>query len=191
MADEVMEKTGRFVNRPALVVEIEAGDDRNSQVLFAPKQETLRGRFSPHNFAGDASSLRGIMNMPAIPGVRVRLDFRAGTGLIHDPLSQPQHQATLEKASAIWKKVNPMEAAGRDIVARPEMLEEEMDDNRVATWMYWMMRMVGGGLARVVSGDMPQCGNETEIRAAISKLLPKAKIDKRTYDSIDTREART
>jgi hypothetical protein len=163
--------------QPTTVVVVEIADPLNRQVLFGPNQERLRGRWDPHNLMlGDTSSV-GLMQMPVIPGVLVALDLREKRGSITDPLAAPENARLLAQTSnfhrELWKQA---------ISPRPSVVQEEMSDDDVATWLYWIMRVVIAGQARVVQGVVPK------DEKAVKKLVPRGHIRKDFYNSMARRK---
>lgn len=181
MSEEVQTEAGRYAGRRAMKLVIEIGNDKNGTIVFAPKNEQLRGRFSAHHMGRNASSTRGILNMPDLPGMYVSLDLREGKGSIIDPLSLPEFAPTLEAASKVHQDGD---VSGRGLTFRPNAVEDEMDDDRCATWLYWMMRLIRDKDARVISGECPPVGSEKQIVAEVKKVLPKGLPDKNPYDSL-------
>jgi hypothetical protein len=157
--------------RPApgeIVIEID--DGQNNAVMFGPSRKRLRGLWSPHNLTlGDTSSA-GLLQMPVIPGQRVRLDCRARRGEITDPLSREDMEGLLAKINERHR----FSFQGQQVTYVPESVKEKMTAEEVASWLYWMWRAVRAGHARLAPGSAPLPNDEAEIR----KIFPGVAIKK-------------
>jgi hypothetical protein len=165
--------------RPPLPeVTIEIGDEMNRQILFGPTQERLRGRWDVHNMQrGDTSGV-GLLQMPTIPGMYVILSPRERRGMILDPLAQPENINVLARISETHNSL-----FSRPCKPCEPIIREDMSDDDIATWMYWIWRCVHAKQARVLSGKIP------ETEAEIQRALPRAHIRKDFYNSVQVRPA--
>lgn len=180
MSDEV--KTPPPAMKFGTIV-VEVGNDRNGTVRYEPTQANLRGRFSPHNMGPGATSIsKNIDRMPAFPGLHLRLDLRAGTLRITDPLAKPENAKLLERMTAVARGADQI-AENQSWVAVPEVLKEKMDVNERASHLYAVLKMVNRGDGTVISGQMP------EDEADILKAFPGCVIRKDYNESVRAREA--
>ncbi len=80
-----------------------------------------------------------------IPGQILGFDPGRRTGYVKEPLREERHRDLREKLA---DRLNCDFAPEREDVSLP-------DDDRVATWCYWLVRLVESGHARVVRGELP------------------------------------
>lgn len=118
---------------------------------------------------------KGIQSMPVIPGMYIELDTRTKKGRTYDPLSLPENKELLRKIATVYKHVFFVEGQ-----PDKETPFENLTDDNVATWLYWMMRAVNDGDARVVSGRVPDLEE-------IKRAYPRARVQKEVYDTIGVR----
>ena len=150
---------------------VEVDNGQNDTLLWNPSQEKLRGRWSWFNIPRGQGSERGLGSMPDIPGMHIQISPSARTARIYDPLSQPEHAARLQEINtiheAIWSQtIRPV----------PESKIESLDDDAMATWLYWLIRGVKAKHLVVRQGRVPKV--EDLVRA-----YPDAKVRKNFYDS--------
>jgi hypothetical protein len=167
---------------PEMAIEIACPLNRN--LLWGPRNIVLRGRWDSHNLTPGDQSQAGLLKMPVLPGIQLRLDARNRRATITDPLADDENRSLLNEANAVHEAV-----FGSRFSPWDEVVYEDMSDDALATWMYWMMRAVNAGNARVLDGRIPQ--REQDIR----RTLPGAVIVKKFQDSAEqyansqTREA--
>jgi hypothetical protein len=176
-------------------VEIEATPPRGGQLFFQPLQRSLRGLIDVRTFPeADAALMR---NWPdPIPGQRVGITAE-GLGYVSDPVHN--NAALKARIEALGFKLPPA--------------REEFSDTHPATWLYWIKQAVDGGLARVVSGSLPEkidgrprkrfvapevddpqdarikrleAQNQSLIRLLVAKLTP---AERRAFEEAQTAEA--
>lgn len=134
-------------------ITIEIGDDRNRQVLFAPTQEKLRGRWSNFNSNGARSMHPSLAQMPAIPGIYLRVNLAKRQLTRLDPLKDTEEgrriweqvQRILEADSAHFNMMKPWD----------KVVVDNAPENQVKTWVYWFCRLVESNQAKVISGELP------------------------------------
>jgi hypothetical protein len=114
---------------------------RNSSLFFPPLQRRVRGRFDVRQIA-EPEAARLFNRWPEpIPGQRLELNTDTGAAAITEPLHDPAHRQTRLKVEQEWSL-----PPAREVFS-------EVD---VPTWLYWIKRSVDAGLARVVSGQLPE-----------------------------------
>lgn len=128
-------------------IEIEIDGKNNNNVMFLPLQRVIRGRFDMDRLADRGGEGFGSMESKlggrVIPGQRLGIDLDRCEGYVHEPLRDPDHWRLRE---AIEKKLN----------MRLEDPLVKSENVHVPTWLYWMKRLVDGGMAKVVKGVLPE-----------------------------------
>lgn len=135
--------------RPIGEVVIEIGDSRNRNVLYPPTATQLRGAWKKANLIGITMDVR-MTQMPDLPGLYVVLDCKRARLMVVDPLSAPENKSLLVQASAVHKDVFRVPAGPEQ-----DKVENDLNDTRLKTNLYWMRRLVDNGQARVVKGELP------------------------------------
>jgi hypothetical protein len=152
---------------------VEVWGDLCRNAMFPPTQERVRGRWDPHEMPpGDVSSV-GLLQMPVIPGMYVRVNVREKKAAVVDPLSFPENRALLDKVSESHHSLFQKRVTSVDPVVR-----ENMNDDDLASWVYWMMRLVQGGSARLIKGELPATEDE------VQKAFPRGKIRKDYFNTL-------
>ncbi len=156
-------------------IEIELGNESNSNILFGPVGQVLRGRWSPASpsLRGMTSSV-GMNQMPALPGMCIGLDTETKTMIIRDPLGDPENASLVEQANSVLSNVFSVTSKPADKVETP------CDEDMFKTVLFWMRRLIDAGNARSVVGSVPTLD---EIRSSV-----KGKIRKFFWDTGATAE---
>jgi hypothetical protein len=159
---------------------VEIGDEMNRQVMFNPMQERLRGRWDPHHLQlGDTSSA-GLMQMPPIPGMYVCLSLTERKGVLLDPLSLAANATLLSRVSHTHHGLFKAHCTAVETKVKAELTDDDL-----ATWLYWMYRIVSGGQGRLISGSLP------DSPADIKRRVPKGKVRREFYNSNAVQEAKS
>jgi hypothetical protein len=167
---------------PAGEFSIEVDTGSNDAVLFPPTQDRLRGTFSAHNLVmGDTSSV-GLFQMPNIPGMIVRVNCRTRTASITDPLAQPANADLLNEISKKHKVI----FQGHGVTSVPDREREGLTDDELASWVYWLMRLVQGKKARQTTGSSDIPRTERDVK----KMFPNATIKKDYFNSMSAHASR-
>lgn len=149
-----------------IYTEIEMATDTNSNVLFNPTQQVLRGRWSPAAISlRGMTSAQGMNQMPELPGMIVGFDPEAKKLIVRDPLADAENRAIVEDANRVLLGVFSVQSRPADRV------ERELTDDEFKTLVYWMRRAVDGEQARMVVGNLP---DEKEIREQIRGRIRKS-----------------
>jgi len=130
---------------------IELGTEQNQDVMFNPLRKRFRGRYDRHllppGSIGGENSMA--MRIDQVPGIYVTIDLGRKRARIVDPLSLPENKALMAHINkcigGIGTKYDPV----------AEEVHENMSDKQIATWIYWMARLVKKKYASVVSGSFP------------------------------------
>jgi hypothetical protein len=120
-------------------VEIEIDGAANECLHFRPLQRSVRGRF---DFSRLREPMAGTMRSAwpdAIPSQRIGI--AGGDGYLLEPLHTQEHSQTRERIEGQGMKL----ADAR----------ETFTGIHRATWLHWMKRAVESGIAKVVSGKLP------------------------------------
>ncbi len=133
------------------VVEIEVHSDTNANLRWEPVGETLRGSFRVSKCRNPEAG-RLAMHLPdGLPGMRVRIDPEKGTAAILEPLAGPDHKTTRDTLAKLT--TGDETATGERLTFAPAL--KEYPAAHAPTWIGWAVRAVRAGLARVVSGKLP------------------------------------
>lgn len=129
-------------------VVIEIGDHRNRNILWPITQVVLRGRWNRSNLSG--TTMAQVMTaMPDLPGMHISCDPSRQQARIFDPLADESNADLLFKAQRIHEQAYRTTAG-------PEkpILQENMTDTEIKTWLYWMRRFVDNNQARIIHGHL-------------------------------------
>lgn len=129
---------------------IEVGDDRNRQIQFPPSKQILRGKWTIQGMGHAEGAQRGFGRMPPIPGMRVELDPKNKRARVFDPLGLSDMANVLAEANAVVKAAFSHEMRPQDESVFPSMSQDQL-----ASWAYWMRRLVDDGKATMVEGVLP------------------------------------
>ena len=146
-------------------LEIEIDGLCNEQLHFAPLQRHVRGRFDFMRIGEPMSKIKAHEWPVTIPSQRLGID-PDGTGYIREPLHDGEFAPIKEKIEKMGMKLEPavQEFPGIDVV----------------TWYFWMQRAVESGLARVVSGRLPDRIEGTPKMNFVLNEPPTSAVDKLT-----------
>jgi hypothetical protein len=120
----------------AVTVELACFD--NANVVFGPLLRRLRGRWSWANMRRGESSESGLMEMPDLPGLQLTIDPERMEARVEDPLTRPEYRETVMEANRAMKKMK-----GELITPLEPVRMVNMDENQIATWLYWFWRLLG------------------------------------------------
>jgi hypothetical protein len=179
----------------SVLVEVECVPPQGGSLFFQPLQRALRGVIDVRQMPeADAALLRGWPD--PVPGQRVGLTAD-GVGYVADPVHN--NAALKVKIEALGFRLPPA--------------REEFPDTHAPTFLYWLKRCVDSGLARVVSGTLPEhidgkprkrflspeeedprdaqvkrleSQNQTLVRLLVSKLTP---AERRAFEEAQAAEA--
>lgn len=124
------------------VVEIEIDGPHNQALYFRPLQRRIRGRFDLHRVKEpNAGKLLQAWPEP-IPGQHLALNVDTGEGAIIEPLHSPEFAAIREKIERRGQKLGPE--------------RETLSGVHVPTWLFYLKGLVETGVAKLVSGKLPE-----------------------------------
>jgi hypothetical protein len=123
-------------------VTIEIGDERNRPFMWPMTKALLRGTWRRVNLQPDEmTDLTNALGMLQgdIPGARIELSGRRRRCRIYDPLDLPEN-------ASLWAEVKRLFLfhTGTEFAPVPEKLEENLNDTKIKTRLYWMRRLVNG-----------------------------------------------
>jgi hypothetical protein len=150
-------------------VVVEFGDGNNRNMLWPPTQDRLRGWWDRTRLPPGETSEHGLFKMPNIPGIHIRLNPRDRVATIFDPLEDDKDLCA--KVSDTHKLL-----FGRPCTFVPRSTHRLRSDDKLATWLYWLIRMHAAGHCAVREGKLPTL---EELAAA----LPKARVRRNFFDS--------
>ncbi len=127
---------------------IEISDERNRSILFGPTQGKIRGAFAFHKMGGGGTT-SGLQEMPDLPGMLIHVNPATGVAKITDPLNKRDFKQTLQRAKEVHKHTFMVECEP------VEDREYELDQDGIATWLYWMRRYVDNEQAISRGPDLP------------------------------------
>jgi len=123
---------------------VEIGDNENSNPDFKPLSVTLRGRWSANNVPrGTTARHSPLLRLPDLPGMYLFLNVEARTARVVDPL-QYEDNASIKLA---WREYQD------GLEPLPEQKIEKMTDGDVASWVYWIGRLIEKGEATKLDGS--------------------------------------
>jgi hypothetical protein len=157
---------------------IEIDTRQNDAYLWPPTQDRLRGAWSPFNYPPGSESSVGLFQMPPFPGMQVRLNPRSRQAMIVDPLEN--NPDLMKQVSERFKHTFQMGNKSDGCTWVKEKMHDNLSDDQIATWLYWMMRAVNSGFAKPTQGSAAIPRDEREV----IKLYPKSKIKKDHYNSM-------
>lgn len=130
---------------------IEADGPGNENLGFRPLQRAIRGRFDFARCADPEAHrvARNFGGLP-IPGQRLVFDPDKGTATLIDPLHDIENSAIAE---AIRKQGYRLAPA-----------REEFTGCDPHTWLFWIQGAIDAGLAKLVSGKLPEFDAEKARR---------------------------
>jgi len=150
-------------NMPAPFV-VEFGDDGNRSITIDTLRLTVRGAWSVatlHNREEGGRDLGAVMSgMPAIPGLRMAVDPRAGTAVLFDPLSDDEELR--ERITRVLNRSVVLKT--RETIKAVKDQEFELNDDQLKTLCIELVRKCTGRAcgvhgvhlsAKLVKGDLP------------------------------------
>lgn len=151
-SEQTAQKPSSDTRRSNGEIMIELVNPKGMDLLFDPLQVRLRSRFSrqmlpPGMTAGDT----GLDALPDIPGMCVALNVATKTARVFDPLGVKSNEQRLAAIN------NVLAQNGRPAIGpAPETVKHLSTDNEVATWLYYMRRLVHEfKIALHVTGSAP------------------------------------
>jgi hypothetical protein len=136
------------------IVTIEIATKKNSNLLFGPNMERLRGRWSRTNLKGGKSMHAALAEMPDIPGLYLTVDTTKRLLVVSDPLLETKDGKELNRRLELH--LEQFESQFGRMRAKPRVETEDATDEQIKTWLYWFRRLINNEQARVVSGDVPE-----------------------------------
>jgi len=121
-------------------VEIEVDGEHNENLIFAPLQRSIRGKFDMLRVAEPMAKMKASEWPEPIPSQRLGIE-PDGTGYLREPIHDEEHAPIREK----------IEKAGMSL----EPALTEFGEVDATTWLHWIKLAVESGLAKVVSGKLP------------------------------------
>ncbi len=123
-------------------LEIQIDGPHNECLSFRPLPgQRIRGAFDFNRCAEPMARMQTQQWPVPIPGQILGVD-PSGDGYVREPLHDPEHAAIREK---ILKKDKRLAPAVEEFVG----IDRE-------SWIYWMARAVQSGIAKVVTGKLPE-----------------------------------
>ncbi|HWB13407.1 MAG TPA: hypothetical protein VG826_29550 [Pirellulales bacterium] len=119
-------------------IEVEIDTPKNGDAYFQPLKRKLRGRFDALR---DASKSAAKRFPKPIPGQHLLIDTANGDCFVTEPLYEEEHRVSRET----------IEKRGFRLPERREVHR----GGHVPTLLHWVKNLVDAGLARVVSGKLP------------------------------------
>ena len=124
----------------ANVLEAEIDTPRNGNLHFNPIGRKVRGRFDYNRVAEPLARMQSSRFNGPIPGQVLGIDLESGECYVRELLHESEHSVTraeIEKSASIAPEKEPVKTD------KP-------------TFLYWFLRAVEGGLARVIKGTLPE-----------------------------------
>jgi hypothetical protein len=133
------------------VIELEVDGPTNTDLMFEPIQERVRGRFLPSRVRLESAGALAMALPEGLPGQRIRIDTDKAEGTVFEPLADPGQKTT----RAVLARLVTGDPGARDDRLGFAPAVRIFPGVHVPTWLGWMVRAVRAGLARVVSGTLP------------------------------------
>lgn len=160
------------------VVEIEADAGQGRAVFFPPLQRAVRGRLVIGQCPEADGGLMRTWSAP-VPGMVIGLTAD-GVGFLRDPLAPEAARSVVVEVAGVQGGPRPVivqdESANRTRVEKAGLrlgpAREEFPGADVPTWMWWMKRCVEAGLARVISGQLPETISGNPKRSFVTPERP-------------------
>ena len=135
---------------------IEIAGPQNEYVLFVPTKDRLRGRWDWSNVTHRDTSeeLKEIARVTrsGIPGRVVSLDTSAKRGSIVDPLKETaEGRKMLEAMNSVYRRYSA--SSGGEKAANETQVFEDLDQDNIKEWLFYMRSLVDQGYARHVPGS--------------------------------------
>jgi hypothetical protein len=124
------------------LIEIEIDGPRNESLYFQPLMRKVRGRVD--FLRSPDKQGRGLFDKwpTPIPGERLGIDLQTGTGYVLEPLHDKAHADTRRRIEA-----NKL---------RLQDERQEFPNAHVPTWLNRMKAAVESGIAKLVTGKLPE-----------------------------------
>lgn len=122
-------------------IEIEIDGIHNENLQFRPLQRSIRGRFDFLRISEPMSKMKANDWPVPIPSQKLGID-PDGNGYLLEPLHDPEHAPIKEKIEAQAMKLEPA--------------IQTFEGIHLPSWLFWIQRAVESGLAKVVSGKLPE-----------------------------------
>jgi hypothetical protein len=134
---------------------VEISGSKNEYVTFAPTRERLRGRWDFRNVSHKdlSDTLKHISRVaPVIPGIVLTLDTTKRLAKRIDPLVETESgrkiMADINSVLRRYQQEFGGEKRGMDA-----SVQEEMSDDNMKEWAYYMRQMIDSGFAQYVPGS--------------------------------------
>lgn len=135
---------------------IEVDRSHNNALHFPPLGRSIRGRFEFRRAGPDAARLSMTWPVGEVPSQRLEFDPETGKAAIIEPLADQQNAALRQFIERQGKRVAP---AREEVVVRDS-----------AEWLFWLWRSVKSGVAKLVSGRLPESVERPQSLASQSDL---------------------
>ncbi len=159
-------------NEPLIV---EVCMEKNRQLIFTPLNEKLRGRWNNTVAAGRSmhESLQTLSELPYIPGIRLLVDTaKRRLGKI-DPLGTDEFAATFRIINKVAGDHPQLFGGSQVRVEDPVLYEaDQVSDDELKRWLYWIWRGIKGGKLMVVSGTAPSIDEIRALPGYVRQLKP-------------------
>lgn len=132
---------------------------RNRNPFFWPLQKTLQTELRASEISSD--KVPGLINQVGgvLPGERMEVDFQNRTCRVYHLLETPEYKDLKRRAAALLRTEQGGFQQGTHFGEEYTVPFREED---VATWLYWIRRLVDSQKLHIVSGHLPSL---EEIRA--------------------------
>jgi hypothetical protein len=129
-------------------VVIELGrDNKNINPFIEPLGEARRGKWRRSNLPVANLADAEVAGLPNLPGYKVAVDLVARKIRVFDPLEKESNRRDIESSLRKFFK--------RRLEIEPEQVTHDQPLATLQRWLVWMHRLVEGGNAKVVSGEIP------------------------------------
>jgi hypothetical protein len=161
-------------NFPEVVAEVDG--PKAYHLLWMPTMNRLRPRWDWTKLPRGSTSEAGLAQVPAFAGMHIIINSKERWARVMDPLGAKENQKLMVEVTASLKKI-----FGDTYTHVPPFEQRGMDDNMLATWLYWLWREVIADKMRIVRGRIITLEE-------IAEAMPKAKIRRNFLDSLAYRK---
>lgn len=124
---------------------IEVDHPKSADVDFFPANCSVRSKIYPSRLGSSPPPEYTQFHATGIPGQRIHLDPKARIGRIVDGLGDKENESIIDRLKAARTQ---LKARGRhvDDMSKPvrEKRYENLSDEDIRTWMFWMRKLVDG-----------------------------------------------
>lgn len=155
------ESHSNLVNQISFTVEV--ADQWNRNAKWPLDERVLRGRWSRDNVVHDVDDER-FRGMPDLPGLLIHVEGRGRRAAITDPMANPANREVSDKVSKIIANAQ-MGSMGPE----PDYTVENLSNDDLKSWCYWVRRMLDNKQLRIHRGTVPSMDEISRMPGKVFK----------------------